>query len=338
MHVPTPGGANGLPRVGPIQLNEIMYHPAELEPIFPAPGFEYIELYNGSGTRVTMGDPAVPGNSWRIDGAVHYTFQPGFALPPYEYVLVVDFDPETNPSALTMFRARYSVPAGIPILGPFYGALDNREGAIRLVAPMLASSIDSGVGEDWFVYRDVETVEYCDQSPWPAAADGNGASIQRVFPGEYGNDPINWMAGSASSGGPNFYGLTLDVDGDEMFDSWEVLYGLDPEFADDAGYDSDDDGMSNRDEFYSRTDPLDPASVLRVESIVFSEKRIRIRFQAMADVAYRVQFRSLVNFGSWTNLVEIESRPEPGLVEVVDETPIRPGQRFYRVVVDSPNW
>jgi hypothetical protein len=41
-----------------------------------------------------------------------------------------------------------------------------------------------------------------------------------------------------------------------MPDGWEVQYGLDP-LVDDAGVDSDGDGLSNLDEYQNGTDPLD---------------------------------------------------------------------------------
>jgi hypothetical protein len=39
-------------------------------------------------------------------------------------LLVVDFNP-TNTTQLTAFRNRYGISAGVPVLGPFTGLLDN---------------------------------------------------------------------------------------------------------------------------------------------------------------------------------------------------------------------
>jgi len=43
-------------------------------------------------------------------------------------------------------------------------------------------------------YVRVEQIEYSDTAPWPTEPDGNGPSLQRRFPEQYGNDPINWFA------------------------------------------------------------------------------------------------------------------------------------------------
>jgi hypothetical protein len=48
----------------------------------------------------------------------------------------------------------------------------------------------------------VERVKYYDSAVngWPTNADGGGATLQRVKPEEYGNDPINWVAAVPSPG------------------------------------------------------------------------------------------------------------------------------------------
>ncbi|MHC4456616.1 MAG: hypothetical protein ACYS0I_05900, partial [Planctomycetota bacterium] len=38
--------------------------------------------------------------------------------------------------------------------------------------------------------------------PWPTTPDGNGASLQRIDPCEYGNDVNNWLAAESSPGTP----------------------------------------------------------------------------------------------------------------------------------------
>lgn len=46
-----------------------------------------------------------------------------------------------------------------------------------------------------------------------------------------------------------------DADGDEVPDVWEVAHGLSPQDANDAGFDSDGDGLINLHEYWARTDP-----------------------------------------------------------------------------------
>jgi len=53
---------------------------------------------------------------------------------------------------------------------------------------------------------------------------------------------------------PSFY-HSQDEDSDDMFDEWEVAYGLDPRI-DDRYFDPDSDDLSNIDEMFIGTDPL----------------------------------------------------------------------------------
>jgi hypothetical protein len=46
----------------------------------------------------------------------------------------------------------------------------------------------------------VDRVRYNDKAPWPAAADGSGASLQRRAPFAYGDDPANWAAAVPTPG------------------------------------------------------------------------------------------------------------------------------------------
>jgi hypothetical protein len=59
---------------------------------------------------------------------------------------------------------------------------------------------------------------------------------------------------------------SVDGDGDEMPDAWEIFYGTN-ELVNDAGVDSDNDGMSHLQEYLSGTDPLNGASVLEVTGV-----------------------------------------------------------------------
>jgi len=49
--------------------------------------------------------------------------------------------------------------------------------------------------------------------------------------------------------------LSGDTDGDQLPDSWETLYGLDPTDPNDADTDKDSDMLTNREEFYLGTNP-----------------------------------------------------------------------------------
>ncbi|MBN1676119.1 MAG: lamin tail domain-containing protein [Kiritimatiellae bacterium] len=184
----TLGLANAAPRVGPVVITEIMYHPAEGEE-------EFIELLNTGGAAVPLYDAAYPSNTWQLGAAVDYAFPPGTDIGPGEYVLVV----ATNDAA---FRSRYGIPAGIRIFGPYAGRLNNGGESVKLWRP--GEPDEAGV--PWIL---ADRVKYNDNDPWPESADGGGPSLERQDPAAYGNDPANWAAsvnaggtpGSANSGG-----------------------------------------------------------------------------------------------------------------------------------------
>jgi hypothetical protein len=174
----TLGAPNSGPRVGPVVINEIQYHPAE-------DGDEFIELLNITAAPAPLFDPERPANTWRLRG-LNYTFPENITLEPNELLLLVPIDPET-------FRAKHDVPAGVRILGPYSGALQNRGEWIELLSP--ATPTGSGVP-----YLAVDQVRYSARAPWPAAASALGPSLQRLVPGDYGNDPVNWTAAFQTPG------------------------------------------------------------------------------------------------------------------------------------------
>ncbi|MBN1672653.1 MAG: lamin tail domain-containing protein [Kiritimatiellae bacterium] len=177
----TLGAANAYPRVGPVVITEIMYHPA------PG-GDEFIELRNISGGAVKLYDPERPANGWELDGAVGYMFPADAELEADGYALVVP----TNAAA---FRAKYAIPAEVPIFGPYSGALNNGGESVKLWRPDTPD--EEGVPRIL-----VDRVQYRDAAPWPTCADGAGPSLERIAPTLYGNDPANWAAGAAAGGTP----------------------------------------------------------------------------------------------------------------------------------------
>ncbi len=193
------GASNAYPRVGPIVLNEIMYHPAQGTNTTENPDEEYIELHNLTGASVPLRDPAHPTNTWRLASAVTFDF-PDLSIPAGGYLVVVPFDPATNAAALTAFEARYGNQGWL--VGPYSGRLNNAGDAIELWrpdAPQAPPRADAG----YVPYFLVDRVVYSDLTPWPTAADGGGASLQRLVPTEYGNDPVNWKADGPTVGRTN---------------------------------------------------------------------------------------------------------------------------------------
>ena len=203
----TLGQHNAGPRVGPIVISEIMYHPHAVPRHHVARDNrmdEFIELQNITDQPVPLYDVLRPEHTWRLRGAVEFEFAPGEVIPARARVLIVGFDP-ADTVQLSGFRARHAVSPTVAIYGPFRGTLDNNSAVIELSRP----DRPEPSGPPYFglvPYPLVERVRYSDLSPWPAAADGIGASLQRSIASAYGNDPTNWIAafptpGAAFAGG-----------------------------------------------------------------------------------------------------------------------------------------
>ena len=193
----TLGTNNAAPRVGPVVISEIMYHPAEVvagSSPFNNTEDEFIELRNFGASPAPLYDAAYPTNTWRLRDAVSFNFPANVSLPASGALLVVGFDPVLYPDRLADFRARNFVPAATPVHGPWQGHLDNNSGRVELSRPRAPETN----GEVSYVL--VERVAYKDAAPWPEAADGLGLSLQRKAESAYGNDPTNWVAAASSAG------------------------------------------------------------------------------------------------------------------------------------------
>ncbi len=183
----TLGAANAGPRVGPVVINEIRYAPT-------AGDEEYIELKNITSSPVKLFDEARPANTWRIEG-VSFVFPTGAEIPAQGLALVTATDPAA-------FRARYSVAATVPVLGPFPGALQDNGELLVLERP---DAPDEGPGGMTIIpYLTVDMVRYNDREPWPVAA-ASGFALEKIRAEDFGNDPASWRAspGDPSPGLPN---------------------------------------------------------------------------------------------------------------------------------------
>ena len=197
---PTLGAANSGPRVGPIVVSEIVFHPPALQvrqQILDNGMDEFIELHNISGSPVPLYDPVDSDTTWRLRGAVGFTFPAGAVIPAGGFLLVVGFDPADN-FTLDTFRTVSHVTPGTPVYGPWTGRLDNSQGNVELVRP---DSSSPSSGSTRYVVAD--QVVYQNTSPWPEGANGTGASITRIIPASFGDDPANWRASVRTPGAAN---------------------------------------------------------------------------------------------------------------------------------------
>ena len=212
---PTLGRTNFGPRVGPIVISEIHYHPsrsAEADPTRltawdillgrqqqaatqAADQLEFIELQNITPSAVPLFLPSDPSQTWRLRGDVDFDFPHNITLGPGATALLVNFDPAGQPDALVAFRAAHGLAAGALILGPYAGRLDNAGARVELQKPDVSSA--GGVA-----YVLVDSVDYGFSAPWPEGADGRGLSLQRRLPARFGDDPAQWVAILPSPGRP----------------------------------------------------------------------------------------------------------------------------------------
>ena len=224
----TIGSANAGPRVGPVIITEILYHPA-------SGGDEFVELMNITSTNVPLFFASIPTNTWRLSG-LGFSFPTNITLGPNQLLLVVATEPGT-------FRSKYAVPASVSVYGPFAGVLQDDGENLELQRPDTPDT--NGIP-----YITVEAVRYSNGVPWPVGADGTGRSLQRRVSDQYGNDPSNWTAAPATPGidntskpplelrvswsgtiilfswDPNVIGCVLESAGQIPSGTWEAVSGV----------------------------------------------------------------------------------------------------------------
>jgi hypothetical protein len=185
---PDANNAATTPKVGPIVITEIMYHPPD-----PNSYAEYVEIKNISGTTVSLTDWLLTDES----GGIEYYIPSGTSLINNEYLLLV--------KNKVTFEAKFGS-VGVTVLEWLAGRLNNAGEKIEIQKP--GTPEPSG----FVPYIRVDRVNYSDgahgenfrelnyNDPWPTSPDGTGQSLHRVTDGNYGNDVANWTAAAPSPG------------------------------------------------------------------------------------------------------------------------------------------
>ena len=126
-----------------------------------------------------------------------------------------------------------------------------------------------------------------------------------------------------------------DTDGDGMPDSYELAQGFNPNNPADAQQDADGDGATNLDEYLAGTDPHDAASKLALQVVSVTSTAATLRFTAVANKSYSIQYRNSLSGGSWQTLVPVPAQAATHTVTYSDTLPPGLAARFYRVVTPS---
>jgi hypothetical protein len=313
------GLANAAPKIGPVVISEIMYHPPDLVGGIDDVANEFIELRNITGGPVQLYDPDHATNVWRLKDAVSFHFPSNTTISANGYILVVSFSP-SDTAQLNAFRAKYGVQQSAVILGPYNGKLANSSASVELARPDPPQTTGLDIGLVPYVL--VDKVKYFDAAPWPPGPDGVGYSLTRIDPSAYGNDPVNWTAATPT---PGPQGANPDADGDGMDDAWEQSY-FQTTSRDGTG-DFDNDGMTDLDEFIAGTVPTVGASVLKLV-VTETGPTTGLSFTAVAGKAYAVEYKNTLGAPTWSLLQNIPAGAG-GQVNLVDSAPMT--SRFYRI-------
>lgn len=295
-----------------LRLSEIMYHPAAPSAVESAAGwttddFQFVELQNLGGQELDL-------TGVRFSAGIDCEFAPDTRIPAGDVGLVVH-----NRAA---FEQRYG--PGRRILGSFPDStLDH--GGERL-------ALSFGLGTV------IHEVTYDDRAPWPTAADGAGASLERVNLADPDHRPAaNWIASAVVGGTPGTGATPAGL----RYSDWA---GGEPRLADPTA-DADGDGKPNWVEFAQGT----PALV--------ADGPIQLTLNACPDLAetaciesprrpdaegVAVTFENSGDLRTWTPVTLVKVRSEPataprqGVLETwrLTPTPATSTPGFIRLRVD----
>jgi Lamin Tail Domain/Concanavalin A-like lectin/glucanases superfamily/CotH kinase protein len=204
-------------------ISEVHYHPADPSTAefnaghTDADDFQFIELHNISATAVELAGSA-------FTQGLTFNFTTSTVLPP-SGVLV-----------LARNAAAFQMRHGFAPSGTFIGRLSHSNETLTLLSATSAN---------------IETFRYQDgnNNPWPASADGLGASLQLIRPRTNPDptNPANWTSSAMLGGSPG----TVE---DMTYTAWLALYPALTLTAPLA--DPDNDGQNNALEYALRTNPL----------------------------------------------------------------------------------
>ena len=124
-----------------------------------------------------------------------------------------------------------------------------------------------------------------------------------------------------------------DTDGDGMPDWWELWHNLNSNDPSDAALDSDNDGITNLNEYIAGTDPQDKTDYFHIASITAGTNCV-LSFQSALNRLYTLEIRTNLNTGSWTSVSgQIDIVGNAGLLELSQTNSPPETTQFYRIKV-----
>ena len=194
------GQANAPGWVGAVVVNELYIDGnQEMPNETPLEGLEYIELSNRSDQTVVLSSSSDPTLGWRVRGGVDFTFRGDVVLNSGETLLLVNFDPDTDPLQGESFERELSVPKDVLVLGPFQGRLANEGDRVELQRLYDVAELGDLSGPQ-LVWLDEDTIEYRDENPWPVSSVETPFVLSRKDLDAFGNDAHDWIAARPSPG------------------------------------------------------------------------------------------------------------------------------------------
>jgi len=186
------GALNAGPRIGPVTINEVMYHPPDQgAPLADYTTTEFIELYNVTSSGVDV-------SGWRLKGDSEFIMPASTTIPAHGFILLVSFDPNVDTASLATFRSIYGLssdPSSPAIYGPYSQKLSNATTSVEFAEPLTVDGVAT--------FANVDKVEYRGMAPWPITPDGGGHSLQRVKTFVIGNNAANWTGATPTPGSAN---------------------------------------------------------------------------------------------------------------------------------------
>ena len=242
----TLGTTNSDPRIGPVTISEVNYHPSDpsaaalaIDPNIIDDDLEFIEIHNPTAQTIDL-------TSWRLRKGADFDFASGTSLLPGGAIVVVSFDVSdpANSNLLRAFRAHYGIDDATRLVGPFKGILDNGEDTVQLQRPD-----DPPLEEPNFIPRLFEDeVSYDDQTPWPTSADGQGNSLHRVLPAFVGDLATQWVASSPTPGSVVGSEIAGDFNNDSLVDIQDIDLLCQAVRNGNNSFDLDGNGVINSDD------------------------------------------------------------------------------------------